>query len=112
MSEESKKYIEAVGRRKTSIARVRLTEAAKMSYRVNDRELEDYFPTSDLRRIVTEPFTKVKIPGKYKISVHVNGGGISSQAESVRLGISRALIDEDKELRGKLKKLGFLKRDP
>jgi small subunit ribosomal protein S9 len=112
MAEESKKYIEAVGRRKTAIARVRLTEASKMSYTVNERELAHFFPTADLQRIVTEPFTKVKVPGKFKITAQVNGGGVSAQAESVRLGISRALLDFDKELRGKLKKEGFLKRDP
>lgn len=112
MAEESKKYIEAIGRRKTSIARVRLNESSKMSYSINERELANYFPTAELQRIVTEPFTKVKVPGKYKISAHINGGGINSQAEALRLGISRALVEDDKELRTKLKKLGFLKRDP
>ena len=112
MSEDSKKYIEAVGRRKTSIARVRMTPAPKMSYTINDREFANYFPTADLQRIATDPFIRGKISEKYKISVHTSGGGIASQAESVRLGISRALIIFDKELRGKLKKLGFLKRDP
>jgi len=112
MPEESKKYIEAIGRRKTAIARVRLTEASKTTYAVNDRELNSYFPTSELQRVVTEPFTLLKTGGKYKITAKINGGGISSQAEAVRLGISRALIEFDKELRGKLKKAGFLKRDP
>jgi small subunit ribosomal protein S9 len=112
MAEATHKYIEAIGRRKTSIARVRLTEAAKMSYAINDRELTNYFPTAELQRVVTEPFTTAKDAGKYKISVHLKGGGISSQAVAVRLGISRALIDIDKNLRGNLKKAGFLKRDP
>ncbi len=112
MAEATHKYIEAVGRRKTSIARVRLTEAAKMSYVINDRELTDYFPTAELQRVVTEAFPVSKDPGKYKISVHLNGGGISSQAVAVRLGISRALLIIDKTLRGNLKKAGFLKRDP
>jgi small subunit ribosomal protein S9 len=112
MSEESKKYIEAIGRRKTSIARVRLTESAKMSYAINDRELANYFPTAELQRVATEAFTALKMTGKFKISAHINGGGMSSQAEALRLGISRGLIEWDKELRGKLKKEGFLKRDP
>ncbi|MCC2630760.1 MAG: rpsI [Candidatus Paceibacter sp.] len=112
MAETSHKYIEAIGRRKTSIARVRLTEASKMSFVINDRELADYFPTAELQRVVMEPFTEVKEAGKYKISVLLKGGGISSQAVALRLGISRALLDFDKELRGKLKKAGFLKRDP
>jgi small subunit ribosomal protein S9 len=112
MAESSHKYIEAVGRRKTSIARVRLTEASKMSFTINDRDLNDYFPTAELQRVINEPFVTAKEAGKYKISAHINGGGISSQAVALRLGISRALIDIDKELRGKLKKAGFLKRDP
>ncbi len=112
MSEASNKYIEAVGRRKTSVARVRLFEAAKMSYTINDREFTDYFPTAELQRVVGEPFAKAKVPGKYKITAHVSGGGISSQSVAMRLGISRALLEVDKELRGTLKKEGFLKRDP
>jgi small subunit ribosomal protein S9 len=112
MSEASNKYIEAVGRRKTSIARVRITEASKMSYVINERELADYFPTAELQRVATEAFNTVKVPGKFKISAQIKGGGISSQAVAFRLGISRALIEWDKELRGKLKKEGFLKRDP
>jgi small subunit ribosomal protein S9 len=112
MSEATNKYIEAVGRRKTSVARVRLYEAAKMSYTINDREFADYFPTAELQRVVTEPFAKVKVLSKYKITAHINGGGISSQSVAMRLGISRALLEVDKEFRGKLKKEGFLKRDP
>ena len=112
MAEESKKYIETVGRRKTSVARVRLTEASKMSYVINDREFTNYFPTAELQRVVTEPFVKFKMPGKFKITIHTNGGGISSQSVACRLGISRALLEVDKELRTKLKKEGFLKRDP
>ncbi len=109
---DEKKYIETVGRRKTSIARVRLFEAGKSSFLINERELADYFPTADLQRIVTEPFNKSKVPGKFKVTAKLVGGGISSQAEALRHGISRALITMDKELRPKLKSLGFLKRDP
>ncbi len=112
MAEDSKKYIEAVGRRKTSVARVRLTEATKMSYVVNEREFADYFPTAELQRVVTEPFIKLKVPHKFKVSIQVNGGGITSQSVACRLGVSRALLLVDKELRTKLKKEGFLKRDP
>ena len=106
------KYIEAVGRRKTSVARVRLTEAPKMSYSINKQELEKYFPTEELRSIINDPFTAGKFPGKYIVSVVVKGGGIHSQAEAVRHGISRILIEEEPEARTRLKKLGFLKRDP
>jgi small subunit ribosomal protein S9 len=109
---DAKKYIEAVGRRKTSIARVRLTEAAKNSFTINERELADYFPTAELQRVAMEPFNTAKAPSKFKITAVIKGGGVSSQAVAVRHGISRALIEWDKELRGKLKKEGFLKRDP
>src|SRR5690349_19706669 len=109
---EDKKYIETVGRRKTSVARVRLVEAGKHSYSINDRELAHYFPTADLQRIATEPFTKGKATGKFKITAHIKGGGVSSQAEAFRHGVARALIEYDTEFKGRLKKAGFLKRDP
>ena len=110
--QEDKKYIETVGRRKTSVARVRITEAAKMSYLLNDKELADYFPTADLQRVATEAFAKSKTPAKFKVTALIKGGGISSQSVAVRHGISRALIEYDKLLRGALKSEGFLKRDP
>lgn len=109
---EDKKYTETVGRRKTSVARVRLFEAAKTTYTINDRELADYFPTAELQRKATEAFATSKGTGKFKVSAVIKGGGINSQAEALRHGIARALIETDKELRGKLKSAGFLKRDP
>ena len=109
---EDKRYIETVGRRKTSVARVRITEAAKTSYLVNDKELEVYFPTAELQRVATDAFTKGKIGLKFKITALIKGGGISSQSVALRHGISRALIEYDPELRGVLKKEGFLMRDP
>jgi small subunit ribosomal protein S9 len=109
---EEKKYIETVGRRKTSVARVRITEASKMSYVINDRELADYFPTAELQRVATETFTTGKVTNKFKITAVIKGGGISSQAVAFRHGIARALNEYDKELRPRLKAEGFLKRDP
>ncbi len=106
------KYIEAVGRRKTSVARVRITPESKQSYLVNDRALESYFPTAALRMTVTNPLNKAGLTGKFKITVKLKGGGISSQAGALRHGLSRALIEYDKELRTTLKKEGYLKRDP
>lgn len=106
------KYLEAVGRRKTASARVRLYSGTKGSFTVNDRDVKNYFPTEELLRTVNDPFSKVKIPEKFDVSVKVSGGGIHSQAEAVRLGIARALLVSDPELRVKLKTLGFLKRDP
>ena len=106
------RYIEAVGRRKTSTARVRITEASKSSIVINDREIETYFPTTTLQNMVNEAVEKSKVAGKFMVTVLVRGGGISSQAGAVRHGLSRALVEYDAELRGRLKKLGFLKRDP
>lgn len=108
----TKGYIETIGRRKTATARVRITPSTKSSFLVNDKEVNDYFQTSDLRGIVNSAFTKSEIANKYTITVHVSGSGIHSQAEAVRHGITRALVKEDESLRVSLKKLGFLKRDP
>lgn len=108
----SGKYIEAVGRRKTSTARVRISEASKESFVVNDKEVPVYFPTAELQMIVNSAVPKSKVLGKFAVSVHVIGGGIHSQAEAVRHGLSRALVAFDAESRTRLKKLGYLKRDP
>ena len=105
-------YIETIGRRKTASARVRMTEAPKNSMIVNDKDVNDYFQTANLQKIAIEALAISKTPGKFKITVKVQGGGINSQAEAVRLGVARGLIIDDKLLRGVLKKVGFLKRDP
>ncbi len=104
-------YIEAVGRRKTAIARVRATEATKNSYVVNGKPLEQYFATPELQGIVTSPLTREGFVGKYAVSVKVAGSGIHSQAEAVRHGLSRILVKEDATQKSELKKLGFIKRD-
>lgn len=107
------KYFEAVGRRKTAIARVRLYEAGKSSFLINEtKDIATYFPTEKLQIIARDALTKSKVPGKFKITAHIHGGGINAQAEALRHGIARALTDYDQELRKKLKQLGFLKRDP
>lgn len=106
------KYIESVGRRKTATARVRLTKASKASFLVNEKEVHDYFVTSELLNIVNSAFSKSEIPNKYKITALVSGSGIHSQAEAIRHGITRCLVKEDQDLRVGLKKLGYLKRDP
>ena len=106
------RYIEAVGRRKTSTARVRITEASKDSVVVNDKDVPAYFPTADLQNIIAEAVEKSKVVGKFTISAKVIGGGIHSQAEAIRHGLARAIVAFDEETRKRLKKLGFLKRDP
>ena len=104
------KYLEAVGRRKTAVARVRLTPSSKVEVTINDGKFEKYFPTRELQRTVLEALNEVS--DKFTISAKLVGGGVAAQAEAVRLGIARALLDHDIELRGKLKAKGFLKRDP
>ncbi len=105
------KYFEAVGRRKTAVARVRLFIGAKSAYEINEKSLEEYFPTKEMQQTVTDAITHAKAAEKFRITAKVNGGGISAQSEAVRHGISRALLVYDVEIRGRLKKLGFLKRD-
>jgi small subunit ribosomal protein S9 len=106
------KYFEAVGRRKTAVARVRLFVAGKTSFEINEKELPVYFPTDELQRIAHDAFNEGKPADKFKVTAKLNGGGIHSQAEALRHGIARALLVYDKELRGKVKKAGYLKRDP
>lgn len=106
------RYIEAVGRRKTSTARVRITEASKESIVVNGKDVAVYFPTAELQNIVNSAIPKSKVVGKYTVSVRISGGGIHSQAEALRHGLSRAIVKSDEETRKRLKKLGYLKRDP
>lgn len=106
------KYIEAVGRRKTSVARARLEEAGKQSFNINGRELAEYFHTVDQQKAVEAPFQEAALPVKFKVSIKVSGGGASSQSGAVRHAISRALENYDSGLRKVLKPKGFLKRDP
>lgn len=108
----STKYIETVGRRKTSTARVRITEASKTTVEINSRPLADYFKTEEQRMVAEAALNKPGIKQKFHITAHITGGGMHSQAEALRHGIARAIIAWDKELRGTLKTLGFLKRDP
>jgi small subunit ribosomal protein S9 len=106
------KYFEAVGRRKTAIARVRLFPNTKTGYEVNGKKLEDYFPVAEMQATAMAAITNGKAAEKFHITVKVSGGGVSGQAEAMRLGIARALLVYDVQLRGGLKKLGYLKRDP
>jgi len=101
----------ATGRRKTAIARVRLSKGTGQIV-VNDRKFEDYFPTTDLRLIVEAPFKVIEGLGQYDVVALCEGGGVPGQAGALRHGISRALIQADENLRAVLKKAGFLTRDP
>ena len=106
------RYIETVGRRKTSVARVRITPSAKSSFIINDRSVEDYFKVAEQRAIIMSAISELKLEQKFEITVKVNGGGFNSQAEAIRHAIARALIIHDITLRKNLKKAGYLKRDP
>jgi len=109
---KKEKYIEAVGRRKTSTARVRISKTTKPSFIVNGKESKDYFKTEEQRRLIQDPMIKGKPGSKFAVEVKVSGGGIHSQAEAVRHGLARAMVESEAELRGKLKTFGYLKRDP
>jgi small subunit ribosomal protein S9 len=106
------RYLEAVGRRKTSIARVRITEADKTSMLINDKDYTEFLKTEELQHVAMESLTKSLVPAKFMITVKVLGGGVHSQAEAIRLGVARALLIFDPELRKTLKDFGFLMRDP
>jgi len=107
-----KRYFEAVGRRKTATARVRIRESARQAITVNEKKLEEYFPTVMLQNTAAAVLKNEQIPQKFSITAKVRGGGMSAQSEAVHHGISRALVAYNKELRKNLKALGFLKRDP
>ena len=101
----------ATGRRKTSMARVRLVPGTG-AITINARPLDDYFPNNVLKMIIKQPLLSVEAAEKFDIHVRVRGGGTSGQAGAIRHGISRALTEYNMELRKKLKKEGFLTRDP
>jgi small subunit ribosomal protein S9 len=111
---KTEKYIEGIGRRKESIARVRIFESKDNSVTVNEKPVEEFFKTEIQKRTAVEALTETEGLGdkKFKITAKVKGGGAASQAEAVRLGTARALVEFNEELRKELKGKTFLKRDP
>ncbi|MFA5068824.1 MAG: 30S ribosomal protein S9 [Candidatus Omnitrophota bacterium] len=103
--------LKATGRRKEASARVTLKPGAGI-IKVNKRSIEDYFPRETLRMIIQQPFEVCNLVGKYDTTVIVRGGGTSAQAGAIRHGITRSLIALDETLKKKLKKAGFVTRDP
>jgi Ribosomal protein S9 len=101
----------ATGRRKTSVARIRMT-AGSGKIDINGRNFEDYFPTSPLQNTVLQPLQTAKVVNAYDLSINATGGGATGQAGAVRLAISRALLLVDAGLRAALKAEGLLRRDP
>ena len=103
--------VNALGRRKSAVARVYVSDG-QGKITINKRDLSDYFPTGILQYVVLQPLNLLGVAGQYDINVNLDGGGITGQAEALRLGISRALIEINPESRGALKAAGFLTRDP
>jgi small subunit ribosomal protein S9 len=101
----------ATGRRKLSVARVRLVPG-KGKITVNNREVLDYFKRETLKMIVEQPFEVTDTLGKFDVDANISGGGLTGQAGALRLGISRALLEWNAEIRPELKAAGFLTRDP
>lgn len=108
---ETKPYFYGTGRRKNSVARVRVYNGTG-KVTINDRDIDDYFGLETLKLIVRQPLAVAGAEGKFDIVVRVAGGGVSGQAGAIRHGLSRALLVYDESLRGELKKAGFLTRDP
>lgn len=100
-----------IGRRKTSVARVILKNGSG-KVTVNDREFENYFPQLLSREDILAPFKVTQTEDKYDVYVNVDGGGTTGQAQAIRLGIARALVDINPDFRTALKSAGFLRRDP
>ena len=108
---ETKPYFYGTGRRKNSVARVRVYNGTG-KITINERDIDDYFGLETLKLIVRQPLAVAGVEGKFDIVVRVAGGGVSGQAGAIRHGLSRALLVYDENLRGELKKAGFLTRDP
>jgi small subunit ribosomal protein S9 len=109
---KEEKFWQGVGRRKTAVAIVKIFKEKEGSFLVNERPLEKYFPLFELQKTAKAPLELLKLENKFKVLALVNGGGLSAQAEAIRLGLARALVAFKEEFRKKLKKAGFLKRDP
>ncbi len=107
----SKEVYYATGRRKTSVARTRLMPGGGAII-INNRPIDEYFTLESAKMLVRQPFDLTGTRDRFDVSINVSGGGVSGQAGAIRHGIARALLLVDSELRGPLKKAGFIKRDP
>ena len=105
-------YFYGTGRRKSSVARVRVYANGTGKITINNRDIDDYFGLETLKLIVRQPMELTGTSGKLDIICTVAGGGVTGQAGAIRHGVARALLQYDAELRGELKKAGFLTRDP
>ena len=112
MYESKKKYSYGTGRRKSSVARVRVYENGTGAITINGRDMDEYFGLDTLKLVVRQPLVTTDTVGKVDIVVTVAGGGVSGQAGAIRHGVARALVVMNPELRPALKAAGFLTRDP
>ena len=113
MYESKRKYFYGTGRRKSSVARVRVYENGTGNITINGRDIDNYFGLDTLKMVVRQPLATTELLGKVDVVVTVCGGGVTGQAGAIRHGIARALLQFDSEnLRSSLKKAGFLTRDP
>ena len=108
--EVKKRYTEAIGRRKSAVARVRLIKD-KPGFVINGKTMEEYFPLPDCHKKILDPFRATDLENSFFVSVKTNGGGVTGQTEAIRLGISRCLVKIDENLKPVLRKAGFLTRD-
>jgi small subunit ribosomal protein S9 len=109
---KSSRYSLGIGRRKTAVAQVRLFTQGEKTFVVNGKPLDKYFPTLDLQQIASSSLNKMKCLDRFGVVAKVNGGGIHAQAEAVRHGISRALVVFNQDFRKRLRRVGYLTRDP
>lgn len=112
MTESEFTYYEGVGRRKAATARVRIYPGGDGTIIVNDRQVEQYFTREWDIKSLSEPLVATNNMGRFNVTVHVRGGGVTGQADAVRLGLARALLEFDPENRPILRKMGMLTRDP
>lgn len=110
-TKSEERYIESVGKRKSSIARVRITPASTSTYIVNDKKMDDYFDVDDSTRKVRSVLGILKEKLTFKVSVSVIGGGVASQADAIVNGLAKAIVKHDAKLKKELKDAGFLTRD-
>lgn len=111
MVKKTEKYFEGIGRRKESVARVRIIEGQKVQFTINDKKSEEFFTVKELQNIIIAPLEAVNLKDKLAISVNVKGGGIKGQSDAIKLGLSRALVKYDDGLSRVLKDLDYLKRN-
>ncbi|TSC94393.1 MAG: small subunit ribosomal protein S9 [Parcubacteria group bacterium Licking1014_1] len=111
-SGKPERYFEAIGRRKTAVARVRLFTKGEKEFLVNNKSYQQYFPLEDDRETAVSSMKKMKCLDKFRVTVKVKGGGRHSQAESIRHGTARVLVDFNQNFRKRLRKAGYLTRDP